>query len=365
MKGRSVYEVSALVLVVIGLPLVFYLPFAARRGAARKAGERMDAFLRRAPRRVAFYPLEMKPPQDPSPDHQRRICILQGTTLCATVIAALLLATLPVEASKMYTVVRNTLLGGVIVGGVLLVGQRYLREARTTLRCGRLLHRMGLSGLWLAERGEDQPLVFRNALFDSVHRNHSLDAVACSGLSLLKSLSNPGGEPLAAPHPVLYESRVRLLLVPPRSRKIDPERKRCSCAETALARLERRPEQHWRDLRHVLDVRNDWEAKHGVNIEVRFLEDRPAFQAMIVGRQAWFRPWAASGSSWLEVTRTGHSDPLHEVVRDTFANAWGNASEELCVSLSAGPSGSVFLSKGVEVDEEVARYEEQALSLHS
>ena len=151
------------------------------------------------------------------------------------------------------------------------------------------------------------------------------------------------------PHPALKGAKVRLMLVPPRSGQVDPERQHSSSAESSLNRLERLPEQHWRDLQHVMEVRKIWAEQHGVDIEIKFVEDRPVFQTMIVGRECWFRPWSAAGSAWMQVTQNGRQGQFHDMVRDSFVNSWSHANNQLNSQLTAGPTGSQMIRKGVSV----------------
>ena len=114
--------------------------------------------------------------------------------------------------------------------------------------------------------------------------------------------------------------------------------------------MSRSPEEHWRHVQEALEVRNRWVTEHEISIDIRFIEARPAFGQLMVGKRAWYRAWEAVSAPWLEV-RDSNSHPMVRALDDHFVGAWARASREFSFALAEGPTGSTFIRKGVALPE--------------
>lgn len=238
-----------------------------------------------------------------------------------------------------------------IAAGILLRKLLQLQEQLAeTRRCAERMRLGGIEGSW---RGSaEDPIPFRRELLDAVQQGTCLDVIAPSGLSTLALLSHPARAAFDAPHPALAGKRLRLLVLPPRSQKVDPQRERRSCAEEALSRAGTTPEKHWRRLQRALDVQRRWNSEYGCNLQVRFLEQRPVHALLLAGPRGWFRPWFGSGENWYEVTSRGAGTDLRTSLDDHFESSWHDASEELSVFLRKDGSAAVMSTGSVVVRKE-------------
>lgn len=353
------YQIAGIVLLLLAPPAAFFTPFLRRHPKVRQAFASLRVRLPRVPVRVGFQPLDLTQAPAPTPAKVRRNTIIEGCTLVLAILGVVLsTGAFPDNRGTDFARLRNALLGGAALGALAIFAVNYLRSARLNFRCARSLRGFGLRGAWCSSSAEDAPLSFRDALLRETNTHKQLDITSGNGLDVLAALSHPAHNTLEAPHPALAGTTIRLLLVPPRSGCIDPERKRSSCAEEALVRLKVSPEQHWRDLQRTMEVANNWAQRYGVSMQVRFVEVRPSLHAVISGPRAWFRPWVSSGQTWMEAADTADGSNLHELIRDSFLSAWGTGAQELSYTLEAGPTGSTFIRKGVESTESSYRLTE-------
>jgi hypothetical protein len=228
-----------------------------------------------------------------------------------------------------------------ISGGIILRKLWQLQEQLTEI--GHCASRMRLGGIEGSWRGSaEDPLPFSRELLRAVQESTSLDVLAPSGLSTLAVLSHPARPALEAPHPALAGKRLRLLVLPPRSQKVDPTKQLRSCAEEALSRSGSTPEKHWRRLQRALEIQRRWNAEYGCNLQVRFLEQRPIHSLLLAGPRGWFRPWFGSGEHWYEVASRGGGTDLRTSLDDHFESAWQDASEELSVFMRKDGSAAVM-----------------------
>lgn len=349
------YQLFGLALMILTPPALFAVPFVLRLPRVRLLLNQLAKRLpRRAPKHVGFQPLDSKKLPTPNERQARQKSFIQGGFLAAfSILCMASLGAFPDDTSRDFTQLRNSVLFAVFGGLGLLAASEQFREARLSQRCTRVFDILGLRGTWSEPgAGREQPLSFRKRVLEEVARHRSLQMLGSDGLTLFRALSHPAHKPLEVPHPALAGAKIQLLLVPPRSKAVDPERKRCSCAEEALARIKVSPEHHWRDLQHALEIRNRWTTQYDLHIDVRFVEERPLFHMLHSGRRAWFRPWASSGEQWIETQGGSKRDQMHDIVHDAFVHAWARANRELCFSLTAGPTGSTYIRKGVEAGVE-------------
>lgn len=216
-----------------------------------------------------------------------------------------------------------------------------VRQGWNACRCTRAFDRMGIVGTWVCPQDRDAP--FRDALIAAVGARKTLDAVGSDGLSILELLTARGADTFAKPHPALVGAHIRLLLVPPRSDAVDPERGRLTCAEEALSRLGRSSEDHWRYLRQALDVCRVWSDNSDIELEVKFLQSRPAFRSLIVGTQVWMRPWDAPEGMWIEARDQLRGQRIAAAMHDHFLSAWAYARSDETVAQPV--PGSVIMRK--------------------
>lgn len=268
--------------------------------------------------------------------------ILAGSAVGTAVVCA----RGPLAAVNSTSQLTITLGTGTLLGIALVALCRHLREAVIALRCARQLSHCGVTGTWTADPAtRDRGLPFDDALLQAAADSEVVDVIDTDALAALTSLSHPAHADLEAPHPNLHGTRLRLLVVPLRCNKIDPERKRSSCAEEALARAAVAPEHQWQRLQQLQQVQHQWRAEFSTEIEVRFVEDRPCTHLVSTDSAAWFRPWVSDGQVWTEVRSAHESDTgsLHSVLRDSFLSAWADATPE--PAYNAPPQGSTFVVK--------------------
>lgn len=226
--------------------------------------------------------------------------------------------------------------------------QEQLAETR---RCAERMRLGGIEGSWRGS--EEDPLPFRRELLASLQESTYLDVIAPSGLTTLSLLSHPARAPFEAPHPALAGKRLRLLVLPPRSQRVDPQRERRSCAEEALSRAGSTPEKHWRRLQRALDIQRRWNSEFGCNLQVRFIEQRPVHALLLAGPRGWFRPWFGTGENWYEVASRGAGTDLRTSLDDHFESSWHDSSEELSVFLRKDGSAAVMSTGSVAVKKEM------------
>ncbi len=235
------------------------------------------------------------------------------------------------------------LCAGILMGFAALALVREVLAAFKALRPARALSKLGVSSVHL----DKDPAAFKNSILESVRAGHELEIVCSDGLDLLRALSHNARPALEAPHPDLRGARIHMLLLPPRSGTIDYETRGRSTAEVAIARLGRSPEDHWRLLHAALEVQERWVREYGLVIKVRFLETRPAFRVVRAGSRAWFQPWG-SNEAWIE-TKPSDECGLNRALRGLIIEADAQAKSEVEYPLSAGPTKTTFIKKGVEV----------------
>ena len=296
---------------------------------------------------AAVYPEE---DQRLRPEDLRRRILVEGVALAA------------ITAAVIYTLGDSNGLDGHlsiplaatigVIAGVLLRKLSQLQEQLVEIRrCADRMRQGGIEGSW---RGSaEDPFPFRRELLDAVQQGTCLDVVAPSGLSTLALLSHPARAAFDAPHPALAGKRLRLLVLPPRSQKVDPQRERRSCAEEALSRAGSTPEKHWRRLQRALDIQRRWNSEYGCNLQVRFLEQRPVHALLLAGARGWFRPWFGSGETWYEIASRGAGTDLRTSLDDHFESAWHDASEELSVFMRKDGSAAVMSTGTVVVRKEI------------
>ncbi|MEM7163920.1 MAG: hypothetical protein AAF581_00565 [Planctomycetota bacterium] len=220
---------------------------------------------------------------------------------------------------------------GTLLGGAAMYLIEHVRSAVVALRCARQLAACGVAGTWVAgPLTSRRELPFEDALIRATTEAQTLDVIDTDALSTLASLSHPAHGLLEAPHPALHGTKLRLLVTPLRCSKIDPERKRSSCAEEALSRVAVPPEQQWQRLQQLQQIQQRWRAEFSTDVEVRFVEDRPCTHLVLTENEAWFRPWVSDGNLWTEVDacHDGNLGSLHAILRDAFLSAWADAQAE-------------------------------------
>lgn len=283
-----------------------------------------------------------------SPAQCRTRAFVRGGILAASIICGVVVfGAFPDAKGTDFAHLRNALLSGGLLGAVIIGVSAAAHSASLSLRCASSLGRFGLRGVWRNTTVQRAPS-FRAELLKQIDETGTLDALSENGLDVLTALSHPAHVALAVPHAALAGATIRLVLLPPRSAIVDPERKRSSCAEEALVRRRVSPEQHWRDLQRTLEAVAQWQTCSDVKIQVRFLEARPAMHAMVTGSRAWFRPWLSDGTLWVDASATADNGGLFDLARDGFLSAWATAAEELSYSLAAGPTSSTVIRKGLE-----------------
>lgn len=342
------YQLAGIVLLLLCPTIAFFTPLCLRHPKARTLVQRILGRLPRIRAKVGYQAIDRhRLPPVPS-KRARSHALVRGGVLAASIIGGVLVfGAFPDSKGTDFARLRNAVLSGAFMGGLCLAAAALGHSALLSLRCGGALSRLGLRGVW---RKSPQPgtLPFQAALLKQIDSTGTLDALSENGLDVLNALSHPAHAPLAVPHAALAGATLRLILLPPRSTIVDPERKRSSCAEEALVRRRISPEQHWRDLQRALEAVAQWQAKADLRIQVRFLEARPAMHALMSGTSAWFRPWLSDGTVWLDATSTPERGDLFDLARDGFLSAWATAAEELSYSLAAGPTSSTVLRKGLE-----------------
>ncbi len=273
------------------------------------------------------------------PEDQLRRIVIEALGLIMVVGGALYLLGDSNGASGHLPLPLAGLMG--IAGGLLLRKLWYIHEQLTEIRrCADRMLLGGIEGSWLG--AADDPIPFRQELLRAAQESTSIDILSPSGLSALALLSHPARAAFEAPHPGLAGKRLRILVLPPRSSKIDPQKQRRSCAEEALSRSGTTPEKHWRRLQRALDVQRRWNTEYGCNVQVRFLEGRPIHAAILAGPRGWFRPWYGAANHWYEVSARGGGTDLRTSLDDHFENTWYEASEELSVFLRKDGSAAVM-----------------------
>lgn len=217
-----------------------------------------------------------------------------------------------------------------LAGGLLLRKLWSMTERLSEIEtCAERLRLSGIDGSW--HGGKDETLPFGRELLNAAQNSQVVDVLAPIGLVALEILSHPARAAFEAPHPALAGKRIRLLLLPPRSQKVDPQRRMRSCAEEALSRAGSTPEKHWRGLQQALEIQRRWNQEYGSRIEVRFLEGRPVHSMILAGPKGWFRPWYGDRSHWFEVAARGSGTDFRTSLDDAFEGAWQDGSEQLSV----------------------------------
>lgn len=234
---------------------------------------------------------------------------------------------------------------GVVLGTSFLVLSNILGGALRGVPPIRRLTSLGVTAVWKSKR----PVPFQSDVVRMLKAGGSLDVICHDALDLMTALSHPAHGPLAAPNPALKQHTVRFLVLPPQSQRRDPEFAQRSTAEVGLLKLGLSPEEHWRRLATLLETRRRWQEEYGVNVEIRFLENRPSFRMICAGNRVWFQPWEET-ACWLEAVENGLQRKFFSAMRDHFVDAWGTSACELSVNLNQGPTKSTFIKKGVEVD---------------
>ena len=229
---------------------------------------------------------------------------------------------------------------GIASGLLLRQLWRFHEQLSEIRRCAERMRHGGIEGSW--QGSPDDPIPFRRELLNSVLESTGVDVLAPSGLSVLALMSHPARAAFEAPHPALAGKRLRLLVLPPRSQKLDPQRTRRSTAEEALSRSGSTPEKHWRRLQRALDIQRRWNTEFGCNLQVKFIEGRPIHSMILAGSRGWFRPWFGSGEHWYEVALRDGGTDLRTSLDDHFENFWQDASEELSVFLRKDGSAAVM-----------------------
>lgn len=281
-----------------------------------------------------------------------------------------------------FVAVRDAVMLGALVGSGVILAIVLARITVSHHRAGQWLARLGVSGVWHGTRRLRWPLRLLRSTADgaesllaearlpggpapsaevadgfaaeikrTVAQHKAIDVISPDGLDVLAMLSHSEENPLLGPDLSIRGAKIRLLLLPPQNGRTDPERRRLSCAEVALARLERSPEEHWRLLKHAFGVTKAWSEQHGVQIEMRFMENRPAFACLISGTRVWAHPWPNAKQLWIELQERLSSSSLAGGIKDYFATEWGCASAQLSIPLTDGATGSTIIRKGVEVPE--------------
>ena len=288
-----------------------------------------------------------------------RLFVIPGVFLFLTMIASYgAWNVLPGPTVKHCTLVGSACFSGFCAGLALLGVGVLLRQSYTEGRSSKLLRQMGLAGVW---QGEESAVVpFAKELMTGIQNESRLDAIGIDGRMLLRLFSDPSQPEFTAPHPALIGAQIRLLLLPPRSYRIDPERSRMTCAEEALSRLNRSPEEHWRHLHDSLQIRDRWTKEYGVTIQIKFLEERPVFSTLMVGSRVWFRPWDATRALWIEGQDEKLAHRLVSALRDQFVSFWSTASQDLKFPQAPDLTGSVFIRRGIETTS--AEVEEASLA---
>jgi hypothetical protein len=216
--------------------------------------------------------------------------------------------------------------------GLTLLGVMRLRRRCVNLERGMAcMQETGIDGTWVGT--EAAPLGFSSRLIEALGASNGCSLITPSGLSAFAALSHPAREPLSAPHPSLAGKSIRLLVLPPRSGRTDPARRRRSCAEEALTRSGVTPEQHWSRLQQALEVQQRWIEEYGCDVQVRFLEGRPVHAVVVAAEQGWFRPWFGPAEVWTAVSARPRGRDLHTCLVDQFESAWQEGAEELSVAV--------------------------------
>ena len=264
---------------------------------------------------------------------------------------------------------------GYLLGMLALSAYSLFQSARTAHRAAALLEPLGISGVW--GRATPQSSVarffhggmteieqllkqigvpaltpsvtedtFQRELVATLRETQSLDAISIDGLDVLRLFLRDPSKPELGPHPHLRGLNVRLLVLPPRNSRVDPERQRVTCSEVALTRLERSPEEHWRQLKHFFAVQKSWTAEFDMSFEVRFLESRPVFAYLKAGGRTWVQPWMHQGPLWLEMFDLQSRASMAGALHGFFASEWAEASTSINVALQDGATGSTAIRKG-------------------
>jgi len=288
---------------------------------------------------AAISPSELNQPKD----WMIRRNIVEGAILTAFVALLLFVAGNSDGASGHLSTPLAALLGvsGAILARHLWITHEQLNEVR---RCTESMRQGGFEGSW---RGNSEdPVPFRQSLLFALQEATNLEVVAPSGLEALSILSHPARAVFEAPHPALAGKRLRLIVLPPRSQKTDPQKTIRSCAEEAISRAGSTPEKHWRRLQNALEIQRRWNSDYGCQIEVRFLEGRPIHALFLAGVRGWFRPWFGSRHQWYEVASRGAGNDLRTSIEDFFESSWQEASEELSVFLRKDGRSAVMSTSG-------------------
>ncbi|MCI0652836.1 MAG: hypothetical protein L0Z55_13235 [Planctomycetes bacterium] len=300
--------------------------------------------------------------------------LIEGVLLSGCVIAALLSAADEVRrGSAALTTYPGSVLMGVAAGIALIAGIHLVSATIQSHRMAARFSALGITGFWRdsaatsilsrssqaflwrieqalakwrlpgAAVAEEPPGTgFRETLIAAVAAAGSFDALSCDGLDLLKTLARNPDDLAQGPHPAVKEARLRLLVLPPRSRHVDPGCQRLTCAEAALGRIGRSAEEQWRLLKHALAVRNLWAEQFGVKFDLRFIESRPAFACLLAGPRGWMHTWPNLGGSWIELEQGGDKGSLYPAVEGLFLGEWAAASDELEVPLGNRPGSTVI-----------------------
>ena len=230
---------------------------------------------------------------------------------------------------------------GALIARQLWITHEQLKEVR---RCTECMQQGGFEGTWQGD--SEDPIPFRQHFILALQESTSLEVVAPCGLEAFSILSHPARAAFEAPHPALAGKRLRLIVLPPRSQKTDPQKTIRSCAEEAISRAGSTPEKHWRRLQSALEIQRRWNGEYGCQIEVRFLEGRPIHALFLTGVRGWFRPWFGSRTQWYEVASRGTGTGLRTSIEDGFESTWQEASEELSVFLRKDGRSAVMSTSG-------------------
>ena len=288
--------------------------------------------------------------RDKQPEDMLQRCVLEAVAFVAFVGGCLWFLGDSHGAAGQLSTPTAAFLG--IAGGIMLRkwwgAEERLSETR---RCTERMRATGIEGSWQGDA--DEPIPFRRQLLSAIGGSTGCEVIAPSGLSILSLLSHPARPNLEAPHPALAGKKLRILVLPPRSQKVDPLRQRRSCAEEALSRAGSTPEKHWRRLQQALEIQRRWNTEYDCQVQVKFLEGRPIHAMLMAGPRGWFRPWFGSGEHWFEVASRGGGTDLRTSLDDHFEGAWQDAAEELSVFLRKDGSAAVMTTGSTAVRKPV------------
>ncbi|HIA26871.1 MAG TPA: hypothetical protein EYN79_01915 [Planctomycetes bacterium] len=324
--GGSLNSIEPLTLFIVSLITAFLLPMGV-------FNHRIERLLGRIPsgRRGEFLI-----DGNPSTKHPRRVQFF--LVVFVAVVAIVLHLFTPLQGGTSPVI-------GLLLG---LFLWRWLRVEGQRLRLRRLTSLLQRQGVKAARRGEiPQGVLLKNAAGST-----TLDILTLDAIEILESLSHNAHPPLNSPNPQIEGARIRLLVLPPRSQRIDPRRRARTCAEEMLSRTGLASETHWQRLQQTIETITRWQDSRGPKVEIRFLEEAPGIEMVRTDNLSWFRPWSGDDQDWLETC----DGPWSEAIGDRFECAWQDASDELSFRLSpsmgpgsgvtSGAVGSLAITRG-------------------